>query len=140
MKVYLAAPWSFKEQAKIVKKIFVDAGFDVVSRWIDLHVPKPENSIELGWAEANEEIMRREAYNDIEDVKECDVLVLMNIQPRNFESTGKAVETGIALILDKKVVLVGDKTNVFHYHDNVTQVNGVTEAIDFLRGLNVAAR
>lgn len=134
IKVYLAGPWSYKEQMKVIKKVFEDAGFNVVSRWIDLHVEKPDEA-QGGWAEANEAIMKREAVNDIEDVKDAAVLVLLNIQPRGQESTGKAVETGLAIAWNKPVILVGDKTNVFHYLDSVFQVDGITQAIDTIRSI-----
>jgi nucleoside 2-deoxyribosyltransferase len=128
MKVYVAAPWVHKDYAKSVRDQLVAAGIECTSRWVDFKEDKP-----TGGMSYNNETLVREAQNDFDDVKAADALLLLNLQSRGNETSGKAVETGLALAWGKKVVMVGDPSNVFHYLPQVTRVQTVEEAIQCLK-------
>jgi hypothetical protein len=51
--------------------------------------------------------------------------VLLNLE----KSEGKAVETGVALGVGARRILVGPRSNIFHYLPGWTRVNTVEEAI-----------
>jgi len=128
IKIYIAAPWAEKAYAKEVSKDFRAAGFDVVSRWIDFHEGTSSDGLQLDPVK-----LQREALNDIEDVMAADILVLLNLQARGTETSGKAVETGMALAMGKDVVMVGGPTNVFHFLDTVRKVDSIEDAIEACR-------
>ena len=113
--VYLAAPWKDRDRAKEIRTQLQEAGIVINSRWLDF-----VGSEEL----AKDEQKRQEALNDIEDVLNADTVVVLN----SIYSEGKAAETGMAIILMKGIVLIGEPSNVFHYLD-FPKVKTVEEAI-----------
>ena len=106
MRIYLAAPWTRRVEARRVRDELEAAGHTVNSRWLDLH------------GGGGEHVLATEAQNDIDDLIACDVLVLLNLE----KSEGKAVETGFALALDIPIYVIGGHSNVFHYHPRVKHV------------------
>lgn len=120
-KVYVAAPWASKEtDARLTRDRLVHLGIECTSRWIDF----PGDS-------QDPEVLEEEAYNDWEDVLRADALLLLNLQKRGEETSGKAVETGIALQAGKNVFMVGTPSNIFHHlSDEIIQCASVDEAID----------
>lgn len=100
MKVYLAAPWELQADVKRLHEALVDAGFDSIARWLEAD----SNTYTEAWA-----------WACLEDVRRCDVFMLWN--PRQWERTGtggRHVETGVAIALDKPVIILGARTNIFH--------------------------
>lgn len=128
MKVYVAAPWAQKDYAKQVRDQLVAAGIECTSRWVDFKESTPGN----GMSE-HPNTMIQEAQNDFDDVKRADGLLLLNMQPRGSETSGKAVETGLALAWGKRVVMVGEPTNVFHHLSEIWWVDSVNEAINLFK-------
>ena len=116
MTIFIAAPWDDKKIAKEAAEKFRAAGIDVTSRWIDQ--PDTDDPDEL----------HKDALRDIEDIVDSHMLVLINWQSRGHETSGKAVETGIAIALWKPVVVVGLRTNIYHWL-NMPVVDTVEEAI-----------
>lgn len=116
LEVYIACPWSDKGRAKAAAQQFKEAGMVLTTAWWD--------------EEPTEDTIRLSQYalRDIDDVLNCHVFVLLNTQPRGQETSGKAVETGIAISTLKHIVLVGDGTNIFH-HLRLTKVRSVEEAV-----------
>jgi hypothetical protein len=119
VKIYVAAPWKRKADARVAADTLELAGHVVTSRWIDYH----------GDTDDPEELAS-EAINDMEDIDEADVFLLLNLEP----SEGKAVETGIALVEGLEVIGVGQPSNVFHYLPDILWVDTLAEAIDVLAG------
>ena len=132
LKVYIAAPWAFKAQASTIKKQFEAQGFTVTSRWIDFHENKPADQTGLAY---DKSVLVREAIHDVEDVSSSDVLVLFNTQKRGEETSGKAVETGIAIAKGIPIILVGEMSNIFHHLPCVHRVGDSDEAIKHLKEL-----
>lgn len=122
IKIYIAAPWKNKEEAKAAKKICEDAGLEVTSRWIELHGDKEKDD------PTNIKYFEEEATHDVQDVYRCDILILLNIQ----KSEGKAAETGMAMAWGKPVILVGERSNIFHYLP-VPKVSNLNAAIELIR-------
>ena len=122
MKVYIAAPWVRREEAKAVGERLVAAGHEVTSRWFT-HVGDPNDS--TGVAMDPQEV-RRQAIEDIADVYRADALVVLNLE----KSEGKAVETGLALSQGLPIISVGKRSNIFQ--SLAYEVESVDEALEML--------
>lgn len=103
MKIFLAAPWAHRELANHAADKLRLAGFAVTSRW--LTAEETDEPAEL----------IQQALNDAEDIIASDIVVVLNTQERGKETSGKAVETGIALGIGRPVIIVGARTNIYHY-------------------------
>ena len=118
--VYIAAPWVDRDRARVVSKRFEEAGFEITEKWWD----RPESTPPAECAAV-----------DLVGIYSADVFVLLNTQPKGFETSGKQVEFGVALELELPIILIGERTNVFHYLDEVTVVGTVEDAIHVARQL-----
>ena len=130
-KIYIAAPWKEKTLARETKSLLEAEGWMVTSRWIDGY----SNSV--GGMDKSAQILAREAWNDVEDVRAANVFLLLNTQQRGEETSGKAVETGIAIEREIPIFLVGGRTNVFHFLGNVRWFATIEDAITHLLHLEV---
>lgn len=122
MKVYVAAPWVRKDDAKRFADKLRAVGIIVTSRWFT-HEGSTNDSAGV---ESPIEHIRMQAHQDIQDVRAADALVVLNLQ----KSEGKAVETGIALAADIPIVSVGPRSNIFQ--SLAIEVVSDEEAIDWL--------
>lgn len=120
MKIYIAAPWVRRREARLAADLVEAAGHTVVSRWLTLHGDSTDPAV-----------LAQEAQNDIDDLCEANALVLLNYE----KSEGKAVETGIALAVAMPIIVVGKRSNIFHYLRDVILVDTLDEALEFLKGV-----
>jgi nucleoside 2-deoxyribosyltransferase len=118
MKVYVAAPWVRKAEARQVANTLLSEGHDVISRWLWLHGDS-DDPVTLA----------NEAQNDIDDLDAADVLLLVNLE----QSEGKAVETGVMLAQGKPVVVIGGRSNIFHHLPRIHHVHTIDQAINRLK-------
>lgn len=101
MRVYLASPWELQADVKQLHDALVDAGIDSIARWLDAD----DNTYTEAWA-----------MRCLEDVRRCDVFMLWNPEAWGRIGTGgRHVELGYALALDKPVIVLGARTNIFHH-------------------------
>lgn len=128
MKIYVAAPWTEREAARHAKQALEAEGWTVTSRWIDDHPASPSTA-----SAHSPEAFAKEAWHDVQDVRAAHVLLLLNSQKRGEETSGKAVETGIAIEREIPIILLGNWSNVFHFLGNVTWVPTLDEAVGCLR-------
>ena len=125
MKVYLAHNYEARDwlAEKIVPELEA-AGIEVTSSWIKKAKPIDPYHPDL---------QRTEAIQDIEDVRRADVIALFTNQFGKRPGRGKYVELGIALALDKTVILVGSAaTNadtVFYYMPSIIKVSSLKQLI-----------
>lgn len=97
------------------------SGYVVTSRWLDAAAAGPATAQADGDGAAAR--LAGIARQDFEDIVSADVVVVFN--PPEACSVGRGgrhVETGYALALGKRVVLVGARGNVFHWLPEVTLV------------------
>ena len=113
-RVYVAGPWARRHTAKIVAAQ-VRAGHWVTSRWHDL---------DAGLLPADDV----EAAHDVKDIWAADTLLLLNLE----KSEGKAVETGLALAWNLRIIVVGERSNVFHHLPHIILVDSVAAALALL--------
>jgi nucleoside 2-deoxyribosyltransferase len=121
--VYLAAPWIKREEARSVRDQLVAAGFKVNSRWLGM----PEQPPDYAEGKPSEGLSTR-AKQDVEDVLAADVTLVLNLE----KSEGKAVETGLAIAWGKLVIVVGKRTNIFHWFRDVVMTPDLLSAIAFI--------
>lgn len=112
-RIYLAAPWAQRHAAQIARTQLEAAGHTVPCRWLDV-------------ADGADSVL--EAQHDVEDLRACEVLVVLNLAM----SEGKACETGMALALCMPVISVGDGANIFLTLPEVIRVRTLAEAISAL--------
>lgn len=119
IKVYLAGFFDTRERLVGIRRQFIAAGYAVTSSWLD-EAPEnqPKGAKTLTEAESNsnfaftQEDLLHYAERDFADVVGSDMLIVdtLDVTPRG----GREVEVGIALALNKPVIVVGPERNVFH--------------------------
>lgn len=123
LRVYLAAPFELQAPAAVLRgDLDKRHGIGCTSRWLDAKDRQETN----GWA-------RR----CLSDVEAADVLVALNPESWGRAGTGgRHVELGYALALRKPVLVVGARTNLFHFLLDVTVVEvppgGAVRAADIV--------
>lgn len=113
MKIYIAAPWPTRSIAINVMGWLEAQGHYVTSRWL--------KDVEDQFALDQQHIY---AQKSLADVREADLLLALNgIEWKDAGTGGRHVELGYAIALKKQIVLVGVRTNVFHYLDCVRVIS-----------------
>ena len=114
MRVYVAAPWTHRNEARRVAGLVEASGHTITWPW---------------WVhEAGDEEYGRLALlarHDINGVVTADALLLLNIE----RSEGKAVEQGIAIMEGVPIFGVGRPTNIFQHLSVYEWFDTVREAI-----------
>ena len=111
IKVYLASRYSKYKSMQVVRNFLESEGFLVTSRWINGDHQIDDEGLS---SEAKEEERVRFAVEDIEDLKESDIVVCYTEKPRTTKSRGgRHVEMGMAIAWEKLVFVVGHRENVF---------------------------
>jgi len=108
-RVYLAANFEMQETLRGLRdQINRTPGFRCVSAWLDAKT--------MAFPRGPDEA-RDAAVMDSEGVESCDIFVA--ISNGQLGRGGRDSELGMALALEKMVVLVGQPMHVFHYHPGV---------------------
>lgn len=129
MKIYVAAPWAAKDDARRAAELVLTAGHEVVSSWIDEEdrdygpVGYYGDTDHRGTPHGTD--LAERAVQDLDDLQKAEVFLLLNTQ----KSEGKTVETGVAIWEGMPILAVGKPTNVFHYLDTITWFDTVEDAI-----------
>lgn len=118
-RIYIAAPWTHRTTARVVRDAFAAAGHPCTSRWLDFEGDSSDPTV-----------LAEEAAHDYDDVFNAEAFVLLNLPGGHG---GKDVETGLALAWNIPVILIGKPTNVFHQHPGVRVAYDVAEALEMLR-------
>ena len=122
MRIYIAS----RDQAagRKLRDLLTGSGYSVASRWLEIadYTSLPDD-------EAGRRIA---ATDDLEDVRDSDILLLRAEPDGAFVPGGKHVETGVALALGKPVVVLGRPENVFHWHPLVSVVSDEDKLLDKL--------
>ena len=114
LRVYIAAPYPCRDYAERVMHLLEGHGVDVTSHWL-----KTPGGLTDGYAR-----------EDLADVARADLLLALNPKDWAGRGTGgRHIEFGYALALGKPIILVGERSNVFHYLDTVNVIPDVAEAI-----------
>lgn len=128
LSVYLASRHEDRDEVIKVRQTLVKNGIDVTSRWLleggVLKTPVVENE-----KEGSLHVLT----NDLEDINLADVVVVFSPKKAFGNSTGgRHVEFGYSLALGKRLILVGFRENVFHWHPDVICVRTKKEMFKLL--------
>lgn len=111
MRIYIAAPFIMKETCRVYERVLREAGHIMTSRWHGLDGENLKDGDE--WAR-----------KDIADVAAADALLAVNpIEWMNAGTGGRHVEFGAALMLGKKIVIIGVRSNIFHHMSDVVLID-----------------
>jgi hypothetical protein len=129
MRIYIAS----RDQAagRNLRDLLLSAGHTVASRWLDIEG--------YGSLSDDEASKRSASVSDIQDVRESDLLVLRSEPDGAFVPGGKHVETGVALALEKPVIVLGRPENIFHWHPLVSVVYDERELLGKLGQMSIVA-
>lgn len=131
-RIYLAARYSRRDDMRIVAMGLERAGFEVTSRW--LLEDKPLNT-KLG--DDSPEFYRQTAEVDIEDIAKADTIVFFSEDPKiGTPRGGRHVEFGYAYAAGKRMVVIGQEENIFHYLSDVLVYSNIREFLEAHRAAN----
>lgn len=132
IRIYVAAPWIARGDAKALATILAEAGYTITMDWWNYE--GPALAVERD-TEQYAEFLHMCAVKDMRGVRTADVVVLINAS----KSEGKAVEQGLALAYGLPIIAIGIRgeysQNVFHYLPNYHWVNGVADVFNKLEEL-----
>lgn len=112
MKVYLAARYSRRDELCGYRAHLEAMGHVVTSRWLNGNHQITDAGLSSDGSRTERE---RFAQEDYEDVCRAEVVLNFTEPPRSWHSRGgRHVEFGIAIALEKRVLVVGPRENVFH--------------------------
>lgn len=109
MRVYLSARFERQEEMQRYSEQLRAEGIEVVSAWTELDSPSSD-----GFTGIAVERRALTAMMDVQQLVGANALVLFSDAANPDPRGGKHVETGIALALSKRILLVGSAENVFH--------------------------
>lgn len=118
MKVYLAAPYAARAQARAYRDELTRVGYDSCTRWLDETHEIGSGTVGAA-TDLDDAAVANHASTDLVDIDNCDILVLLTESVAELvggtaTSGGRHVETGYAVAKGKQVVIVGEPENVFH--------------------------
>jgi nucleoside 2-deoxyribosyltransferase len=126
MRVYLAARYSRKDEISKLVPLFGAHGISVCSRW--LHETSSPGA-EL--TDLSPEFCRETAEVDLEDIEMCDTLVFFAEDPLvGTPRGGRHVEMGFALGIGKRIAVVGNPENIFHFMPGVTVYESLNQFLE----------
>jgi hypothetical protein len=125
-KVYLAARYSRHPEMRGVRDVLTPLGYEVTSRWIDMHGGKYPSSFTPEILNSDPDYCGTLGQHDVEDVRAAD-LVISFTDGGGGGKGGRHVEFGIAVALGKELVVIGPREHIFHTLPEVRQYDTWTE-------------
>lgn len=119
MKVYVACPYNHRRVAREVQDQITAAGFEATSRWVTrtdppkFHEPV-QDPVTAGHhlAHYRGEHLQAEAHEDLDDVRNCDVIVQVAL---HGSGGGMNFEAGYGHAYGKRLIVIGQRTNIFQW-------------------------
>lgn len=125
-RIYLAARYSRRDEMRIVANELDRKGFEVTSRWL-----YEDASLNSKLGDHSSEFYRQTAQIDIEDITDADTIVFFAEDPHvGVPRGGRHVEFGYAYAAGKRMVVIGEPENIFHYLTDVYVYPTIREFID----------
>jgi nucleoside 2-deoxyribosyltransferase len=124
MKVYLAAAYARRDEiADHARYLQWKSGIEVVSSWLD-ETYSPTIDITTLPGGINQAL----AEKDVQEINSCDLIIFFAENQNNQPPRGgRHVEFGIALALGKRIIVVGERENIFHHLPQVVIVDRVSQ-------------
>lgn len=115
MKFYIAAKFCARHRIKPLNARLEELGFENTCPWFLFDVDDSADLDSLGGYSKEEHA--EQAIRDIDAVRPADVFIIDTFDETN--TGGREVELGAAIILNKRIEMVGPIRNIFHMHPNV---------------------
>lgn len=112
-KIYLAARYSRSEEMRGVRDVLTAMGYEVTSRWIDLHGGALESSYTPDKLNASPDECGVLGQDDVADLAAADTVISFTSADGGGKG-GRHVEHGLALGMGKSVIVCGPRENIFH--------------------------
>ncbi len=134
MKIYLTGRYSRISELNQYAKELSENGHTVTSRWLHGFEQTDEEAVAVINAEDSiPEIGARFAQGDLEDINEADAVIAFTERPRSNQGRGgRHVEFGIAVALEKGLIVVGPRENIFHCLPQVEVCDTWSEALSLV--------
>ena len=110
--IYIAGPFSWREQLDAVAQHLDQYDIGVTSRWLTMHAEHGDDMDAY-----SESDLMRYGLEDLQDIEAADVMVVFN-NSKASGGGGRWVEMGYAISKAKPVLLFGERTNPFCYQVN----------------------
>ena len=123
--VYLSARFSRREELNRYREELAEAGIEVTSRWLT------DPTAELTGEAWRILAVKDPDDKDRDDIRRADALVLFADSGRDSRG-GRHVEFGMALALEKRLIVVGEIENLFQCLTEVEVVNSWAGAVALL--------
>ena len=130
LRVYIAAPYSRKDEMNFVKSRLLEIGIGVTSSWL-----KEPHSPTAQMGDLSHEEHQTYALQDIADVRAADAMLFFTDPTKTIIRAGRHVEFGMAVALNEfrfgnyPIFVVGqDRENIFHHLDNVSHYDSWKDA------------
>lgn len=132
LKVYLASRWEDRDEIIQYRNYLIKAAnIESTGRWLSSGHPRLKRKVARDY-DTGYVVQSR----DVEDIMRSDVVVVFSPLKAHGNGTGgRHVECGIAIGTNKPIFLVGVRENVFHCHDNVTNVKSVKALVPHFKKL-----
>jgi hypothetical protein len=133
MKVYIAAPYSRKDQMNVYAAELRKGGVEVTSSWLnEIHPPTVQ------MPDLTHEEHQKYAIQDIKDVRAAKAMVFFTDQTKQIIRAGRHVEFGIAIERRMPIFVVGlEKENLFHHAPGVMHFKTWEDVRDILIALSI---
>lgn len=127
--VYLAAPYSSKEEIRRYAAQLNTLGLEVTAQWLD-----EPHAATIPFTSRDPEELREFARRDVDDIARADAFVFFSLDPEQpTKRGGRHVELGIALAMKKRIIVVGPRENIFHFLPEIEVAPTWDQAIERLR-------
>lgn len=124
MKIYIAARYGRKAEAKQLAEKLIAVGHEITSTWLD----QKEDEMLYNEGPKSAGVFARKDLNEIDD---GDVLIyLAEVEGNLWGRGGRHVEFGYALGTGKLVIVLGPMENIFHYLPEVVHFNTEEELLE----------
>ena len=117
MKIYIASRWGRKAEMSGYAKRLTELGHTVTSEWVEETAmdQKADGSYAGGEWKPDPGYAANIARQDLSHIDEAQVVLVFTDVSREGYTGGRHVECGYALASGKYVLVVGPRTNPFHY-------------------------
>lgn len=137
IRIYLAGRYSRREELAGYAEEIRSLGYAVDCRWLlGTHQYGPDSDRAQEALEEHDDMARRFALEDVEDLRRSDVVISFTEPPRKMSTNrgGRHVEFGLGLAYGKDVIVVGWRENAFHYLPDVQFFPTWEGCLEWLQG------
>lgn len=126
MKIYLAARYSRKQEMMRLAETLRENAIEVTSSWLDEPFA-PDTLLN----EVSPRLNMEYALTDLRDIDRADTVLFFSEDPLvGTPRGGRHVEFGYAVAKGKRVVVIGQPENVFHYLPAIIMYQSVQQFLD----------